>query len=53
MRDFILNHPDYKHDSIITPLVSYDLMHMLTLLESHEASDESESVRQSLLREYS
>jgi glutamate--cysteine ligase catalytic subunit len=26
MRQFVMNHPDYKHDSVINQSIAYDLM---------------------------
>jgi len=33
-RNFILNHPDYKHNSVITEEINYDLMkHIVEIQE--------------------
>ena len=34
IRDFVLNHPLYKHDSIVTNDIAYDLVSMIDSLES-------------------
>lgn len=38
IRDFVLNHPDYKHDSIISNQVAYDLMS--TIINMNHSPDE-------------
>jgi len=34
IRDLVLNHPEYKQDSLVTPEISYDLMKVINCLES-------------------
>lgn len=29
IRDFVLNHPDYKQDSVVSPVINYDLVAMV------------------------
>ena len=26
MRDFVMSHPDYKHDSVVSDVINFDLM---------------------------
>ena len=33
IREFVLGHPEYKKDSIVSPKISYDLMDMIKKLE--------------------
>ena len=37
IRDFVLSHPSYKHDSIVTNDIAFDLVSMI---DSLEAGDE-------------
>ena len=32
MRDFILHHPDYKHDSVMSERINYDLLQRIVQL---------------------
>ena len=32
IRSYVMNHPDYKHDSFLTPQMNYDLLKMLDSL---------------------
>ena len=34
IREFVLKHPNYKQDSIVTPQISYDLMKMCDDLDN-------------------
>ena len=34
IRDFVLNHPAYKQDSVLSQEISYDLMKHLTKLDN-------------------
>lgn len=36
IRDFIANHPDYKHDSVVNESINYDLMHLIWRLQTEE-----------------
>ena len=36
MRDYVCNHPDYKHDSIVTEKIQYDLLVMLDRVQKNE-----------------
>lgn len=47
IRDFVLQHPAYKQDSIVSKEISYDLLAMIDKLESNEP--ESAAVRAKLL----
>lgn len=29
-RDFVTNHPEYKHDSVVSDSIAYDLLHRMT-----------------------
>lgn len=33
-RNFVLNHPDYNKDSIITPTIAYDLFNHLSQMNT-------------------
>ena len=48
LRDFVLNHPEYKHDSVLTEGISYDLMKLVDALENPE-SPEFRAARSKLL----
>ena len=37
IRDFVMNHDDYKKDSVISPKVNYDLMRFLDKINSNDA----------------
>lgn len=41
IRDFVLSHPLYKHDSILTPEIAYDLVQMIDSLESGDERSSS------------
>jgi glutamate--cysteine ligase catalytic subunit len=47
IRDFVLNHPEYKQDSVVTPPISYDLMKMIDSLE--KSGPDSAKIRAKLL----
>lgn len=47
IRDFVLNHPDYKKDSIVSNSITFDLMKMISLLELD--TPESKELRAKLL----
>ncbi len=47
IRDFVLNHPNYKHDSVVTNDIAFDLVSMIDSLESGE--ERSQEFRQKLL----
>ena len=34
MRDFVDNHPDYKHDSVVTEKINYDLLWKFTQISN-------------------
>jgi len=34
LRDLVLNHPEYKQDSIITPAIAFDIMNTVADLEA-------------------
>ncbi|KAJ3255546.1 hypothetical protein HK103_006182 [Boothiomyces macroporosus] len=36
IRDFVTNHPAYKHDSVVTPEINYDLLKKIKELDSNE-----------------
>ena len=38
MRDFVGNHPDYKHDSVVTEKINYDLMWKFTQISNGDLS---------------
>lgn len=40
-RDFVESHPDYKHDSVITPSINYDLITTLADIEQGKKGDAS------------
>lgn len=40
-RDFVQSHPDYKHDSVITPSINYDLITTLADIEQGKKGDAS------------
>jgi len=50
IRDFVLNHPAYQKDSIVSKEIAYDLICMIEKLENEEDSDR-ESLRIKLLGE--
>ena len=37
MRDFVLRHPEYKKDSVVSPNIAYDLMEVVDSLEDPES----------------
>ena len=39
MRDFVLNHPDYKQDSKVSDLITYDLMKEVGKIGQGKPSD--------------
>lgn len=47
LRDFVLNHPDYKKDSFLTPQMQFDLLKMLETLDG--PTNEAKSL---LLKEF-
>ncbi len=51
LRDLVLNHPEYKHDSIITPAVAFDIMNTVADLEA-DPSPQKTSAREKLLNQF-
>ena len=47
IRDFVLNHPEYKQDSIVSPKIAFDLVEMIDSLES--VNEDREALRIKLL----
>jgi glutamate--cysteine ligase catalytic subunit len=47
IRDFVLNHPEYKQDSVVSPQINYDLMKMVDSLENQ--GPESATLRSQLI----
>jgi glutamate--cysteine ligase catalytic subunit len=47
IRDFVLNHPLYKRDSVLTQEIAYDLVSMIDSLESGDES--TSAIRRQLL----
>lgn len=39
IREFVRSHPDYKHDSIVTEKINYDLISTVRTITEHEAKD--------------
>jgi glutamate--cysteine ligase catalytic subunit len=38
MRQFVANHPSYKHDSVVTDEIQYDLMWLIQQMANGAAS---------------
>jgi glutamate--cysteine ligase catalytic subunit len=49
IRDFVLQHPAYKKDSIVTQEIAYDLISMIEKLESSGKEGNNEKLRYQLL----
>ncbi len=42
IRDFVLNHPEYKKDSIVTDTITFDLMEKILVLNETKDTTERE-----------